>query len=368
MRVVRLILAGFGILIVLAVVGLVFALRYTADCPGTPPPPAGVTLMAATVHRCYGGPEVLHLEHVPRPQLAPDEVLVHVRAVSLNPLDLHSMRGTPYLVRLDSGIGKPTAPQLGVDFAGTVEAVGGAVRRFKVGDEVFGGRFGAFAEYVKVKETRGITLKPAEVSFEQAAAVAIAAVTALQGLRDAGQLRAGQKVLINGASGGVGTYAVQIAKSYGAQVTGVCSARNAQMVRALGAAEVIDYAREDFTQGTARYDLIFDTVSTHSLSQYARVLSPAGRVVIVGNAHLGDWLSPFVTPLMAVVRSKFSRQQFVPIFAELRQEDLAQLAQLMQSHQLTSVIDRTLPFEQLPQGMRYLEAGHAHGKVVIEAP
>ncbi|MBV9696605.1 MAG: NAD(P)-dependent alcohol dehydrogenase [Gammaproteobacteria bacterium] len=278
------------------------------------------------------------------------------------------MRGTPYVVRLGEGFGRPADPQIGVDFAGTVEAVGAAVTHFKIGDEVFGGRFGAFAEYVKVKESRGITLKPAEASFEQAAAVPIAGVTALQGLRDAGQLRAGQKVLVNGASGGVGTFAVQIAKSYGAKVTGVCSARNAQLVRSLGAEEVIDYAQGDFTQGTVRYDLIFDTVGTHSLADYARVLTPAGRVIIVGNAHLGDWLSAFITPLEGVVRSKFSRQQFLPVFAELTQADLTALASLMHSHQLISVIDRTLPFAQLPEGMRYLEAGHAHGKVIIEAP
>ena len=367
MRVIGRILAGLGLLILVGLLALVIALRRDAPC-GAAAPPADGALMTAVVHRCYGPPGVLRIEQVARPVPAEDEVLVRVHAVSLNPLDFHYLRGTPYVVRLESGFGKPTDVRLGVDFAGTVESVGRRVTQFKPGDEVFGGHTGAFAQYVTVKAARALTLKPSDASFAEAAALPIAAVTALQGLRDAGRIRAGQRVLVNGASGGVGTYAVQIAKSYGAEVTGVCSARNAALVSSLGADHVIDYATTDFTREATRYDLILDTVSTHSLADYRRVLTPAGRVVIVGNAHLGNWLSPFWTPVKALVLSKFTRQQFVPVLAELRKDDLAELANLMQAHQLKSVIDRTLPFAELPQGLAYVEAGHARGKVVVEVP
>src|ERR1700719_4696462 len=235
------ILGVLGIVLAVGVASLALVMSHTSPCGPAPSPPAGATLMKGGVYRCYGSPEVLRYEDIAKPTPAEDEVLVKVRAASVNPLDWHYMEGTPYMVRIGAGFGKPENPRLGVDFAGTVEAVGRNVTRFKPGDEVFGGKFGAFAEYVAVREDRALALKPNNMTFEQAAAVPIAAVTALQALRDTGKLRPGQKVLINGASGGVGTFAVQIAKSLGAEVTGVCSTRNVDLVRSLGADHVIDY-------------------------------------------------------------------------------------------------------------------------------
>ena len=234
--------------------------------------------MKAIVSRCYGSPAVLRLENIAVPTPKDDEVLVRVRAASVNPLDWHYMRGTPYLVRTESGYGTPENPRLGVDFAGTVEAVGRNVKRFQPGDEVFGGKTGAFAEYVTIREGRAIAVKPTNVTFEQAASVPIAGLTALQALRDKGKIHAGQKVLINGASGGVGTFAVQIAKSYGAEVTGVCSTRNVELVRSLGADHVIDYTREDFTKDDQRYDLILDNVGNHTLLRVPARFESQGRL------------------------------------------------------------------------------------------
>ena len=234
--------------------------------------------MKGWVHRCYGGPEILQFEELAKPVVEDESVIVKVRAASVNPLDWHTLRGKPYFMRMDAGIGAPTEVQLGVDFAGVVESVGKSVTKFKPGDEVFGARSGAFSEFVRVKESRNIVLKPASASFEQAASLPIAAITALQALRDKGQLKAGQKVLINGASGGVGTFAVQIAKALGAEVTGVCSGRNVELVRSLGADHVIDYTREDFTAGATKYDLIVDNVVTHSFSDYRRVLTDTGSI------------------------------------------------------------------------------------------
>src|SRR6202045_1936934 len=270
------------ILVAVGLVSLAFALGHDSACGPAPLLPNNAKLMKAIVHRCYGSPAVLKLEDVEKPAAADDQVLVKVHAASVNPLDWHDVEGTPYLVRLDDGFGKPENPRLGVDFAGTVEAVGKNVKRFKPGDEVFGGRSGAFAEYVTVREERAVVLKPSNVSFEQAASVPIAGITALQALRDKGQIHAGQRVLINGASGGVGTFAVQIAKAYGADVTGVCSTRNVELVRSIGADHVIDYTQEDFTKSEQRYDLILDNVGSHSFSEYRRVLKPKGTFVIVG--------------------------------------------------------------------------------------
>src|ERR1700741_3957392 len=266
-----------GVFVILAGVGvlsLALFMSHTTPCGPTPSPPAGATLMKAAVRHCYGSPDVVRYEDIPKPSPKDDEVLVRVHAASVNPLDWHELEGTPYLVRIDDGFGKPDNPRLGVDFAGTVEAVGKSVTRFKPGDEVFGGKFGAFAQYVTVRADRAIAPQPGSVSFEPAAAGPIAALTALQALRDRGHVRAGQKVLINGASGGVGTFAVQIAKAYGAEVTGVCSTRNLELVRSLGADHVIDYTTDDFTQAPVRYDLIVDMVSTHPLRDYLRVLQP----------------------------------------------------------------------------------------------
>ena len=357
-----------GVLVMLLALGalsLALAMSHTSACGPVPSTPAGVTLMKGMVHRCYGSPDVLRYEDIPKPTPADNEVLVRVHAASVNPLDWHDMEGTPYLVRLEDGLGKPENPRLGVDFAGTVEAVGKDVKRFKPGDEVFGARSGAFAEYVTVREQRAVALKPSNVSFEQAAAVPIAAITALQALRDKGRIHAGQKVLINGASGGVGTFAVQIAKSFGAEVTGVCSTRNVDLVRSIGADHVIDYTREDFTQGAQHYDLILDNVGTHSLLEYKRVLNPRGIYVMIGSTTIGNWFAWLATPIEGLVLSPFVSQKFGMFIAELNKEDLATLGDLMQAGKVTPVIDRRFKLSETPEALRYLEQGHARGKVVL---
>jgi NADPH:quinone reductase-like Zn-dependent oxidoreductase len=253
---------------------------------------------------------------------------------------------------------------MGVDFAGTVEAVGGNVKRFRPGDEVFGGRSGAFAEYVTIREDRALVLKPGNMTFEQAASVPIAAITALQALRDKGKIKSGQKVLINGASGGVGTFAVQIAKSFGAEVTGVCSTRNVEMVRSIGADHVIDYTQEDYTKSGQRYDLIIDNVGNHSLLVNRRVLNPDGIFVIVGGPK-GQWLGPLMRPIKALILSPFVGQEFVMLLAELRKDDLALLGDLMQAGKLKPVIDRRYRLSEVPAAIRYSEEGHARGKIVV---
>jgi NADPH:quinone reductase-like Zn-dependent oxidoreductase len=355
----------FGLLVVgLVVLGIMVS--HNSPCGTAPALSDHAAHMKAVTYRCYGSPEVLKVEEVEKPTLPDDRVLVKVRAASINPLEWHYMTGTPYIMRLAAGIGAPQDPRLGVDFAGTVEAVGKKVTRFKVGDEVFGGRDGALAQYVAVREAGSIALKPTNLTFEQAASVPIAAVTALQGLRDKGKVHAGQKVLINGASGGVGTFAVQIAKYLGAEVTGVCSTRNVEMVKSLGADHVIDYTRDDFTQGTEHYDVIFDTVGNHPLSDYRRVMVPQGVFVIVGGPNTDPWIGPLSVPLKAKLIGPFVSQRFESFLAELNQQEVGVLADLLQSGKVTPVIDRTYPMSDIQSAMRYLLAGHAHGKVVIE--
>jgi NADPH:quinone reductase-like Zn-dependent oxidoreductase len=346
-------------------VSLALVLSHDSPCGPAPLVSNKTQLMKAIVYRCYGSPDVLKFEDIEKPTAADDQVLVRVHAASVNPLDWHYMRGTPYLVRMDAGFGKPENPRLGVDFAGTVEAVGKNVKRFKPGDEVFGGKFGAFAEYVTVREDRALALKPSSVTFEQAASVPIAAITALQALRDKGQVHPGQRVLINGASGGVGTFAVQIAKSFGAEVTGVCSTRNVDLVRSIGADHVIDYTREDFTKSPQHYDLILDNVGTHSLLEYKRILTPKGIYVMIGSTSLGNWFQWLATPIKAWMLSPFVSQKFGMILAELNKDDLATLGTLMQSGKVTPVIDRRYKLSEVPAAIRYLEEGHARGKVVI---
>jgi len=320
--------------------------------------------MKAIVHRCYGSPDVLELEDVAKPTPDDNQVLVRVRAASVNPLDWHELRGSPYFMRLGSGLGAPGDIRLGVDFAGIVEAVGRNVSRFKPGDAVFGGVNGAFAEYVVVTQDRAIAIKPENVTFQQAASAPIAAVTALQALRDKGQVKAGQKVLINGASGGVGTFAVQIAKSMGAEVTGVCSTRNVDLVRSLGTDHVIDYTKEDYTESGQQYDVIVDMVSNHGLSANRRALTANGRLVIIGGMK-GDWLGPLANPLKAMVMSPFIGQEMGLMISRFRQVDLETLAGYMQSGQLMPVIDRSYPLEEVPDALRYSEEGHARGKIVV---
>ena len=321
--------------------------------------------MKAVVSRCYGGPETLEYLDVAKPVPGPKDVLVKVKAAAVNPLDYHYMRGSPYLMRLSAGIGRPSDTSMGVDFAGVVEAVGEEVTEFAVGDAVFGGRSGAFAEYVVVPEDRAITAKPDNVSFDEAAAIGIAGVTALQALRDHGQLQAGQKVLINGASGGVGTYAVQIAKSLGAEVHGVCSTRNVEMVLALGADHVFDYKKENYTESGNEYDLIVDMVGNLSLSANRKVLKPEGRMVLVGGPK-GDWIAPLVPLVKAMTLSLFVDQEIGSILARLSGDDLDHLAGLMADGQMTTRIDTHYPLSETAEALRYLETQRARGKVIID--
>lgn len=355
----------FGLLLVTGVV-LGVVLSHDSACQPAPALAGNAARMKAVVYRCYGSPEVLKVEELEKPTPNETQVLVKVHAASINPLEWHYMEGKPYFMRSMSGIGVPDDPRLGVDFAGTVEAVGQKVTRFKVGDEVFGGRDGALGQYVVVREEGSIVLKPTNMTFEQAAAVPVAAITALQGLRDSGKVHAGQKVLINGASGGVGTFAVQIAKSMGAEVTGVCSTRNVELVKSLGADHVIDYTREDFTQGSQKYDVILDTVGSHSLSDYRRVMIPDGIFVIVGGPSTDPWLGPMIAPLKAKIVAPFVSQKFQFFLADINPQDLALLGNMMQAGKLTPVIDRTYSLADIQAAMRYLLAGHARGKVVIE--
>ena len=320
--------------------------------------------MKAIMQYKYGSPDVLELQEFDKPVVKDDEVLVQVHAASVNPYDWHNMRGTPYIMRImGSGLRKPKIPVRGVDVAGKVEAVGTNVTQFQPGDEVFGGSRGAYAEYVCVSED-DIVLKPANLTFEQAAAVAIAAFTALQGLRDKGQIQPGQEVLINGAAGGVGTFAVQIAKSFGAEVTGVCSTRNVDMVRSIGADQVIDYTHEDFTHGGQHYDLMLDTVGNRSLSECRRVLTSNGAYVLVG-APDGRWLGPLARFLKVLVLSRFVSQKMVTVMTKRNREDLLVLKELLEAGKVTPVIDRHYKLSEVPEAIRYLEEGHAQGKVVI---
>ncbi|MBT8079280.1 MAG: NAD(P)-dependent alcohol dehydrogenase [Gammaproteobacteria bacterium] len=320
--------------------------------------------MKAVVSRCYGGPDTLEYLDVQMPEPGPKDVVVKVKAAAVNPLDYHYMRGSPYLMRLSSGIGQPSDHRMGVDFSGVIVQAGNEVTRFKVGDAVFGGRNGAFAEYVVMPGDRALAAKPDNMSFEEAAAIPIAAVTALQALRDDGRLKSGEKVLINGASGGVGTYAVQIAKALGADVHGVCSTRNVDMVRALGADHVFDYKNENYTESDNEYDLIVDMVGNHSLTANRRVLKPQGRMVLVGGPK-GDWLAPLIPPLKAMMLSPFVDQEIGMMLAVLTADDLDYLASLMADGRLTSRIDKRYPLQETAEALRYLETRRARGKVII---
>ncbi|MEJ2385726.1 MAG: NAD(P)-dependent alcohol dehydrogenase, partial [Xanthomonadales bacterium] len=326
--------------------------------------PAPANPMTAVVHRCYGSADVLEFASLERPVPGDGEVRVRVTAASVNPLDWHFMRGSPYLMRLMSGIGSPKDIRLGADFAGIVDAVGPGVTRFAVGDAVFGGSTGAFAEYLVIGEDRAIAAMPGNVSFDQAAAVGVAGITALQALRDHGRVGPGQRVLINGASGGVGTFAVQIAKATGAEVTGVQSSRNLEMVRGLGADRVIDYTREDYTDGERRYDLVVDMVGNHSVLANSRVLESDGRLVIVGGPK-GDWFAPLKGLVQSRLFGPFVEPEITVVLARLRQEDLVHLAGMMERGELTPVIDRRYTLAELPDAIRYSESGRARGKIIV---
>jgi NADPH:quinone reductase-like Zn-dependent oxidoreductase len=320
--------------------------------------------MKAIVYHRYGSPDVLQWEEIEKPTPGDNEVLLRVRAASVNPLDWHFMRGIPYLVRIPAGLRKPKVTGLGVDVAGQVEAVGRNVTQLKPGDEVFGSCRRAFAEYVCAAES-SLVVKPDNVTFEQAASVPVAAFTALQGLRDKGHIQPRQRVLVNGAAGGVGSFAVQIAKSFGADVTGVCSTRNVGMVRSIGADQVIDYTQEDFTKSRQRYDLLFDAVGNHSLFACRRVLNPKGVLIMAGGEG-GRWMIRALgRAITALVLSRFVSQKLTGLLARTRKEDLTVMHQLMEAGKVTPVIDRRYRLSEVPEAIRYLEQGHARGKVVI---
>lgn len=358
------IINGIVAVLGIAILALAITVSYTPDCEPAPTVAAGTPAMKAVVSRCYGGPEALEYLDVAIPEPGPKDVLVKVKAAAVNPLDYHYMRGSPYLMRLASGIGRPSDQRMGVDFAGVVQAVGEEVSEFAVGDAVFGGRSGAFAEYLVIPEDRAIAVKPDNVSFDEAAAIGIAAVTALQALRDDGRLQAGEKVLINGASGGVGTYAVQIAKAMGAEVHGVCSTRNVEMVRALGADHVFDYKQENYTESDNEYDLIVDMVGNHSLSANRKVLKSEGRMVLVGGPK-GDWIAPLVPLVKAMMLSLFVDQEIGAMLATMDGDDLDYLAGLMADGRVTSRIDTHYPLSETAEALRYLETHRARGKVII---
>ena len=320
--------------------------------------------MKAAVYHKYGSPDALQLKEVEKPTPKEDEVLVEVHAASVNAADWHMLRGTPFLLRLWWGLLKPRDTILGADIAGRVEAVGRNANQFQPGAEVFGdlsdcGR-GGFAEYVGVPEN-ALALKPANMTFEKAAAVPVAAVTALQGLRDEGQIEPGQKVLINGASGGVGTFSVQIAKSFGAEVTGVCSTRKLDMVRSIGADQVIDYTQEDFTQNGQRYDLILDVAAYRSISDYQRALSPTGVYVLVGGSMARITQASFLGPRISTTGSRKMRN----LHAKPSKQDLVFMKELLEAGKVVPVIDTRYPLREVAEALRYFGEGHAQGKVVI---
>jgi NADPH:quinone reductase-like Zn-dependent oxidoreductase len=325
------------------------------------------TTMQAIVQDAYGSADVLELRDIDKPVPKDNEVLVRVRAAGLHRGDWHVMTGLPYLIRIvvpTLGLRRPKVPVRGMDVAGTVAAVGSNVTRFQPGDAVFGWCDGSFAEYATAPEDQ-LAAKPANLSFEQAAAVPISGFAALQGLRDMGEVQAGQRVLVIGAAGGVGSFAVQMAKAFGAQVTGVASTTQVELVRSIGADDVIDYTREDVTDGTRRWDLILDTAGRRSLSQLRRALTPKGTLVIVGGEGAGRLMGGFTRNLRAPVLSRFVGQRLRMLASKERPEDLQTLRELLEAGKLTPRIGRTYPLREVPEAMRALEAGHTRGKVVI---
>jgi NADPH:quinone reductase-like Zn-dependent oxidoreductase len=316
--------------------------------------------MQAVIQSKYGGPEILELRDVERPQVGDGEVLVRVHAASIHVGDWIMMTGTPFVMRMATGLRKPKNPIPGTDIAGVVEAVGAGVERFAVGDEVFGWCAGAFAEYAVTSQDQ-LVRKPAHLTFEQASAVGVSATTALHLLRDH-DIRPGQKVLVNGASGGVGTFAVQIAKSLGANVTGVTSTRNVELVRSLGADHVIDYTREDFTTGTERYDLILDNVGNHSLAQTRHALAPTGTLISNGGGHKGGKLARTIRTMLV---SMVVKQQAKPSVKTQNPDDLVALQRLVEAGAVKPVIDRTFALRDTPQAIAHVAAGHARGTAVL---
>ncbi len=356
---------GLGLLglFSVSVLSLALAISYDDEC--LPAVNAGSAGVHAVTYTCYGSTEVLQYARKPKPVPTSDELLVRVHNAGINPLDWHYMRGSPYLMRLQSGLGAPKIQDLGVDFAGVVEAVGANVTRFEVGDAVFGGANGAFSDYLVIREDRGVAHKPENVSFAEAAGVPIAALTALQALRNEGQLQPGQHVLVNGASGGVGTYAVQLAKAMGAKVTGVCSDRNAELVKSLGADYVINYKTTNYAEQDTRYDLIIDNVGNHSPAANAGVMTENGRLIMVGGPS-GNWVGPLTKPIAALLYSPFASQEFILLMALVDAGDLAVLGEYMARGEITTVIDRRFSLADTAQAIAYSESGRARGKIIID--
>jgi NADPH:quinone reductase-like Zn-dependent oxidoreductase len=320
--------------------------------------------MKAIIYDRYGSPDVLRYEDTPKPVAGDDQVLIKVRATSVNPVDWHFMRGTPYVARIAFGLRTPRVKRLGIDVAGEIEGVGVKVTRFKPGDAVFGACRGAFAEYACAPES-AVVAKPGNVTFADAATVGVAALTALQGLRNRGHVQPGHNVLINGAAGGVGTFAVQIAKWLGGKVTGVCSTRNVEMIAGLGADRVVDYTQEGFTKQNQRYDVILDAIGNHSFAALRRVLNPKGVCLMVGGPA-GRWIAPLPSALTTLFLSLFVSQTFVGYIGTADKDDLTLIGDLMSAGKVTPVIDRRYPLRELPRAIEYLEKGHARGKVVVD--
>jgi NADPH:quinone reductase-like Zn-dependent oxidoreductase len=321
--------------------------------------------MQAFVYEQYGPPDMLQLREVEKPVPDDDELLVRVHAASVNPFDWHMLTGTPYMVRMQGGLRGPKDGRLGVDYAGTVEAVGAAVTRFEPGDDVFGGRDGAFGEYVTPREAGAVTRKPPNVSFEQAAAVGIAGLTALQGLRDKGRLQPGEKVLVNGASGGVGTWAVQLAKWLAAEVTAVCSTGNVDAARELGADRVIDYTQEDFTRSAGEHDLMLDIPGNRTWTECKRVLKEDGRLVLVSGPKTNRWVGPLGHMVGMRMASLRGSREATPFVAKMNGDDLPLFAELMAAGTIAPAIDRRYELHEVPAALAYLGEGHARGKVVV---
>ena len=358
---------SLGAVLVLGIAALMITLSHESACPTAPPVAAGTETMRAIMHRCYGAPgKVLAVERIAKPKPAAGEILVRIRVASVNPYEYHTVTGKPYIMRLGSGFGAPEERRVGYDMAGVVEAVGENVTQFKVGDEVFGGAHGALADYALIREKNAdLVAKPAEVSFEEAAGLLIAGGTALEALREYGQVKAGQKVLINGASGGVGTYAVQLAKTFGAEVTAVCSTRNVELVRSLGADHVIDYTQANFTEGTQQYDLIVDNVGNHDFLDLRRVVAPTGTIVTVSGPKTNSFLGPITRILKMKMLAPFIDQNLVFFVSDVDAPDLELFAQLMREGKLKTAIDRRYPLEKAGEALDYIASGRARGKVVI---
>lgn len=354
-------------LIVAGVAVLAVVISYTEDCDPAPAYAGAGDSVKVIRYRCYGSPDVLEYADVEKPVPADDELLVRVRAAGVNPYDSHFMTGSPYFMRLLSGIGAPDETRLGVDFAGEVEAVGANVTEFAPGDRVYGGATGAFGEYLTVGQDRAVAKIPDNVTFEDAAGMPIAAITAIQALRDKAGVESGDKVLINGASGGVGTYAVQIAKHYGANVTGVCSTRNVELVMSLGADQVVDYKQASYIDGGVTYDVIIDNVGNHTLSDNGSVLADDGRLVLVGGPK-GNWIAPLVKPIGVAFKSMFGEERFTSIIGEMSGEELEVLAQLMADGEIRTVIDQRFTLAETADAIRYSLTGRARGKIIIIVP